>query len=164
MAGERSTSNGIQVSSYLGRLRKWVLLKGHRLHVMALTDGILLAFLMLVSLSPLSPYTDLQTIYLVFSRMIGGNLTIVSIVVVLNQLLISRELQTPDEFRSQMEGVLDYREDIEKVTGRRPPVEPLGLLRFLNESTRGQVQQIEELLDDTSDETIADELAQLSHR
>ena len=159
MAGERSPSNGIQVSSYRGRLRKWFLLEGHRLHVMALTDGILLGFLMLVSLSPVSPYNDLQTIYLVFSRMIGGNLTIVSIVVVLNQLLISRELQTPDELRSQMEGVLDYREDIEEVTGRRPPVEPLGLLRFLNESTRGQVEQIEELLDDTSDETIADELA-----
>lgn len=146
--------------SYYQRFRKWFLLDGNRLHVMAVTDAAILGFLILVTISPLVPYNDLQSVYLVFSRMIGGNITIVSIVVVLNQLLISRELHTPDELRSQMEGVLEYRNDIEDITGQLPPAEPLGLLWFLNKTTHKQVQWLDELLDRADVEpAAADELA-----
>lgn len=145
--------------SWIQQFKEWFLLDGNRLHVMTLTDVAFLIFLTLVSVSPLVAYNDLQSVYLVFSRMIGGNITIVSIVVVLNQLLISRELHTPDELRSQMEGVLEYRDDIEDITGHLPPVEPLGLLLFLNENTHLQVQRLDDLMDDTINEAVADELA-----
>lgn len=161
MSDERSERVAGRGRSLAQRVTEWFLLDGDRLHVMAVTDGVLLAFLTLVSVSPLVPHEDLQAEYLVFSRMIGGNLTIVSIVVVLNQLLISRELHTPDELRSQMEGVLAYRDDIEDVTGQLPPVEPLGLLWFLNENTHEQARRLDDLLDGAVDDPVADELASI---
>lgn len=159
MLGDRPDPEDSGLRSLRHRLREWVLLDGSRLRVMVATDLVILGLLTAVSLSPLTPYDDLQAQYLVFSRMIGGNITIVSIVVVINQLLISRELHTPDELRSQMEGVLEYRHNVEELAGGIPPAEPVGLLDFLNEGTKEQVRRLADLLEGPDGDAIGDELS-----
>lgn len=124
------------------RAREWVLLYGSRGIVAALTAGGVFVALSALVLSPLSPLQNLQSLYYVFSGLLSGNLTIITVVVSINQLLLSREFNTPSQLRSQMEGVIEYRQDVEDDAGQVAPVEPLGFLELLYENTRHEAQRL----------------------
>ena len=73
--------------------------------------GLLLAFLTVFSATGLAPMTDVQSLFYAYSALVGGNITLITVVVSLNQLLLSRELQTPGEVRSQIDNAIDYRSE-----------------------------------------------------
>lgn len=91
---------------------------------------------------PLVPLVDTQALFYAFSALTTGNLTLITVIVSINQLLLSRELKTPDEIRDQIESVLNYRTNIEEATNRIAPVKPLGFLRLLVEGTRQEAQRL----------------------
>ncbi|WP_232687257.1 hypothetical protein [Halobacterium zhouii] len=124
------------------QFREWFLLDGNRGVVAGGITGILFVLVTFVSASGIAPLQDTQPLFYVFSGLLGGNLTIITVVVSINQLLISRELTTPDKLRSQIEGTIEYRNHVEDVSGRTAPVEPLGFLRLLYENTRTTAQQL----------------------
>lgn len=138
--------------------RNWFLLNGHRLHVMALTAVAIFAFLAAVSVSGIAPYRDLQPLYYAFSALLSGNLTVITVVVAINQLLLSRAFHTPSEIKSQIQGVIDYRQDIEDIAGRIAPVEPLGFLRLLVENTRREAQTLGGLTISENSEEVHEEV------
>lgn len=76
----------------------------------------------------------------------------------ISQLLLSKELKTPNELRSQMEGVVDYRRDVEAAAGRAAPVVPLEFLRLLIESTRQKAQRLGGLTTSELDGEASDEV------
>jgi hypothetical protein len=119
-----------------GKLKRWLFLDGSRTAVATILSGLLFAFFLAVSLSRFSPLKSYRPLLYVLSGLIGGNLTIVTVVVSINQLLLSRELHTPPQLESQIDGMVAYRSDIEDAAGRVAPVEPLGFLRLLVETTR----------------------------
>lgn len=88
------------------------------------------------------PLFDLQALFYVYSGLITGNFTLITVVVSINQLLLSRELQTPGELRTQIENVIEYRRDVEGAADEIAPVQPLGFLRLLVEATREQAQRL----------------------
>ncbi|WP_336363586.1 hypothetical protein [Halalkalicoccus salilacus] len=88
------------------------------------------------------PLLDLQALFYVYSGLITGNFTLITVVVSINQLLLSRELQTPGELRTQIENVIEYRRDVEGAADEIAPVQPLGFLRLLVEATREQAQRL----------------------
>lgn len=124
------------------RAREWFLLEGHRLHVTGLAVLALLAVISALVFSSLVPLQNVQPLYYVYGGMISGNLTVVTVVVAINQLLLSRELSTPNELVAEIEGIVDYRRDIETFAGRIAPVDPPGFLRLLVESTRQEAQTL----------------------
>lgn len=151
LADENGPPTGDEYSSGNGRpvfdgLRAgvvdWVLLYGNRQLVAAgLTAGFAASFAAFVLLG-LVPLVETQALFYAYSGLIAGNLTLITVVVSINQLLLSRELQSPDELRSQIEGVVDYREEVEAATGEIAPVKPLGFLRLLLEATREEAQRL----------------------
>jgi len=90
--------------------------------------------------------------------LISGNLTIVTVVVSINQLLLSRELRTPSELETEIEGMVDYRRKIEDAAGQVAPVEPLGFLRLIFETARQQAQQLGGLAVTETDERVAEDV------
>jgi len=130
------------LNSKADSLAEWVLLDGNRLAVAAVVLAILAGVFTVVELLGWVPLESYQPLFYVFSGLIGGNLTLITVVVSINQLLLGRELETPGELESEMENVVQYREAVEDAAGKLAPVKPLGFLQLLFESTRQQAQRI----------------------
>lgn len=114
------------IDSWSARARKWVLLDGNRLLVAGATMAALsVSFGALVS-SGLVPLHWTQPVFYVFSALIGGNMTLITVVVSINQLLLSREMKSPGELESQIEEGIEYRREVEDAADEVAPVQPLG--------------------------------------
>ena len=158
MTADGKTASGTGQITRRARLKTWFLLDGPRKVVAGITALSLLLFFLAVSVSRFDPLGDLEPLYYVLGGLIGGNLTIITVVVSINQLLLSQEMGTPSELRSEIDGILDYRREIEEFTGEVPPVEPLGFLRLLLETTRQRAQHLGGLSVSETSEDVSGEL------
>lgn len=138
----RNTSVGPTSSSWRRRISDWLLLSGDRTLVALVITGFFFGFFSSLSILNVVPLFDLQALFYVYSGLITGNFTLITVVVSINQLLLSRELQTPGELRTQIENVIEYRRDVEGAADEIAPVQPLGFLRLLVEATREQAQRL----------------------
>ena len=149
---------GTIVESTVGDLADWLLLNGGRVTVALAFTGLLAAFFAVFPATGLAPMQDLQPVFYAYSALIAGNITLVTVVVSLNQLLLSRELQTPGEVRRQMGEAIDYRSNVEAATGEIAPVEPLGFLQLLVEAAREEAQRLGGLARDHDGEILGEEI------
>lgn len=100
------------------RLREWFLLDGNRLLIAA---AILLSLFVALQFVPVAtPDGTLPNAGLtrLFSAFIGGNLTLITVVLSINQLVLSRELRTPNELNDEIDAAVDYRDDV-SISGKR---------------------------------------------
>lgn len=128
--------------SWRRRISEWLLLTGDRSVVALMITSLFFGFFSSLSILDVVPLFDLQALFYVYSGLITGNFTLITVVVSINQLLLSRELQTPGELRTQIENVIEYRRDVEGAADEIAPVQPLGFLRLLVEATREQAQRL----------------------
>ncbi len=79
---------------------RWLLVTGNRLVVAAvLLSSILFLLVLFMSVGVLSGRPS-SPMYLLFSALLGGNSTLISVVLSINQLVLSRELGATGEFHS----------------------------------------------------------------
>lgn len=122
---------------------EWILFKGNRLAV----SGVLLTglFLFIVSITAIGvpAVRDKNPLQLLFSAFIGGNLTLITIILSINQLVLSRQLETPGEVRNQTKKTAEFRRDAATATERRvmPALPP----DFMSELVQGVQQQLQTL-------------------
>lgn len=138
----RRGGGGRTVATYREKCVDWILLSGDREVVALGIVGNFGAFFAVLVLSDLVPLTNVQALFYAYSGLVTGNLTLVTVVVSINQLLLSRELQTPGELESQIGNVVEYRGEVEGAAGEIAPVKPLGFLRLLVEMTRERAQRL----------------------
>lgn len=118
----------------LGRIRRglrkirsdpyqWFVLVGDRLVVAGLLT-VVFTFLVwvLVAADVVRVHDTTDVVYLL-QGLLAGNVTLVTIVLSINQLVLSRELRSPGELQEQIGSVLEYRTDVEETIGRNvvPP-------------------------------------------
>ena len=144
--------------STLTKATDWLLLRGGRVTVALGFAGLLLAFFAVFSATGLAPMTDVQSLFYAYSTLVGGNITLITVVVSLNQLLLSRELQTPGEVRSQIDNAIDYRSEVEAVTGKIAPVEPVGFLQLLIQGAREKAQRLGGIARDDAGQVVCQEI------
>lgn len=111
---------------------QWLLLDGDRLVVAGLV--LFGTFLLLVGLGSLG-FIDLHdegAVRGVASGFIPGLIAFLSIVLAINQLVLSQEFGSADEIRDRIESIREYRHDVEDIAGTGPsPVLPSGFLSFV---------------------------------
>jgi hypothetical protein len=130
------------VEAYWKRAVGWFFLTGDRIGIAVGTVVLLgLFFGILVGLD-VAPLRNTQALFYAYSGLITGNLTLITVVASINQLLLSRELNTPGEHRTQMDQVIEYRTEIEEATDSIAPVTPLEFLQLLVEGTREEAQRL----------------------
>lgn len=132
-----STANSFRAKSV-----EWLLLEGDRNLVAIGIAGAFLVFFAVLTLLRVVPLTNTQALWYAYGGLTAGNLTLITVVVSINQLLLSRELHTPGELRTQIEDIIEYREDVEEAMGQIAPAKPLGFLRLLVEGTRQEAQRL----------------------
>ncbi|MFD1587935.1 hypothetical protein ACFR9U_13180 [Halorientalis brevis] len=142
----------------------WLLLAGNRL---VIAGGlVLLVFLCLVGVGVTfgtAVFRAHSPVYFLFSSLLTGNLTVLTVVVSINQLVLSRELGEPGELRTRIEETLDYRSTVESVAGTPvSPSSPGKFLRFLHETIAEQGEKLDERATAATDSDLQDRLESLS--
>nr|WP_284014657.1 hypothetical protein [Halobaculum sp. DT92] len=95
-----------------------------------------------------------------FQPLIGGIVTGVTLVLTLNQLVLSQELGAVGDQRERMEGATGFRRDVADALGRDVmPPEPAAFLRELVIAAGQRADDVEEAL--SADESLADDAERL---
>ncbi|QCS42912.1 hypothetical protein [Natrinema versiforme] len=143
MVGSTSEDEAKPVSdTATARLKQWLLLDGDRFVIAAAIAAAFGIAYVALSIVGIAPIANGQPLFYAFSGLISGNFTLITVVVSINQLLLSQELQSPGELESEIEDTVDYREEVEAVSNQTAPAEPSGFLRLVVESARRDAQRL----------------------
>ncbi|MDZ7701217.1 MAG: hypothetical protein U5J98_03670 [Halobacteriales archaeon] len=141
-----------------GRRRRvvdWLLLTGSRLWVTAGVLAVIAALLWAAVLTGLAPLVERTPILFLLFALIGGNVTLITIVVSISQFILSRHLETPGQIRQRLRDLVGYREEVGEMTGERVlPVTPGGFMLLLFRSIVRDADALREQEWDVSDAAV----------
>ncbi|ADJ14663.1 hypothetical protein [Halalkalicoccus jeotgali] len=127
--GEERT--GPTTGSESGLLR-WILLDGNRFLIAAgilAVSGLVLAAL---TAADVVGFTNESSINRLANGMVAGTFSVVTIVITINQLILSRQFAAASQLRERLDGVMELREDIaQKADVHASPAEPTALLEVV---------------------------------
>ncbi|WP_336365392.1 hypothetical protein [Halalkalicoccus salilacus] len=135
----------------LMRLNRWVLVGGILVVVFTgLVGGTRLG---------LDPFRALVAnhgaMWWIFSNFIGAIITGVTLVVTLNQLVLSQELGAVGEQRDRMQASMDFRQDIEDTIDLDvSPPEPAAFMKMLVDRADTQAEDLRDVMEDERDEEL----------
>lgn len=146
--GEERT--GSTTGSARGPLR-WVLLDGNRFLIAAgilAVSGVVLAAL---TAADVIAFTNESSVNRLANGMVAGTFSVVTIVITINQLILSRQFAAARQLRERLDGVMELREDIErKADVHTSPAEPTELLAVAMGAVEdGAIRLEETVADDT---------------
>jgi hypothetical protein len=125
------------------RAVQWVLLDGNRL---AVAGGLLAVLLVAYTALQLVGFTAVQefgALSTAFGALVSGNITLITVVLSINQLVLSRALGGIGALKSNIEEVSDYRERVRQETDQEvAPEEPEAFLELLLRSTREEANRL----------------------
>lgn len=139
------------------RVKLWLLLNADRRVVAAVPLG--LVFVSLVVLGVLDPaplpraVASTDPIETVFQGFLTATITGVTLVVTINQLVLSQELGAIGDQRERMAGAMDFREDVESaIESPISPPEPSSFLRAIVDVTQTRANALEEAVSESRNE------------
>ncbi|MFC4439078.1 MULTISPECIES: hypothetical protein [Natrialbaceae] len=140
----------------------WTVIEGNRLVVAGtLLGGILLLLLALLAVN-LFPRAPGDPLYLLISAFLGGNLTLITVVIAINQLVFSQELGSPGDLEQRTRNAVEYRNQVQEVMDREvSPVMPGSFLLVLHENLGKRAQALRETITNPGDDDLAAEIDEL---
>ncbi|ELY44679.1 hypothetical protein [Natronorubrum sulfidifaciens] len=136
------TDIGSQADS-LTRVREWVLVEGDRTVIAASISLLVFGFFLgLIEIGIISVTND-DSVTRLAGGMIAGTFSLVTLVVSINQLILSQEFASGNDARDQLEGIMDIRSDIAtQATVPATPASPTKLLELLIETIATQASEL----------------------
>ncbi len=127
---------------------EWLLADGNRLTVAALITAAVFGLLLLFGEIGVIAFENDDSVTRLAGGMIAGSFSLVTLVVSINQLILSREFAAADEFRDRLSGVMEFRRDVEEL-GEVPasPAEPGTLFDLIVTATGDRAARLEEAAD-----------------
>lgn len=139
------------------RVKLWLLLDADRRLIAAIP--LVLVFVSLVVLGTLDPaplrqaVASADPIETVFQAFLTAIITGVTLVVTINQLVLSQELGAVGDQRERMAGAMDFREDVETVLEAPiSPPEPSSFLRAIVDVTQTRANDLSEAVSESRNE------------
>ncbi len=114
----------------MSQFTQWTLLKGNRQYVAGLILLVSVVFLGVMLTVDILSVRDEAALTRLFSGFVGGNLTLLTVVITINQLIISREFGSPDEINTRIREIMEFRHEVEQTADAK--VSPVTLDRFLD--------------------------------
>lgn len=145
------------------RLKIWLLLKANRWLIVSFLAASIFSTLVLVGTFGPAPVPVLlqyqDPIDTMFQGLISGVITGVTLVLTINQLVLSQELGPIGNQRDRMKGAMNFREDIEDATALAvSPSQPSAFLRALIEATRRKATLLGDAVGTDVDDGVRDEI------
>ena len=145
-------------SGALGRLRRWVLIDGNRWALAAILAGFVFAFVLLVGTldggfrEAVRAKDPVET---AFSGLATGIITGVTLVVTIDQLVLSQQLGPLAEQREQLDESLQFHREVERLVEGTSPAEPGAFIAAVVETIDGRAAALVESVADDEDEFAA---------
>ncbi|WP_290819527.1 hypothetical protein [Halovivax sp.] len=133
----------------LRRVQEWFLVDGDRLFVAALLSiAVFLSMLALGEVGLISFAND-DSITRLAGGMIAGTFSLVTLVVSINQLILSREFTAAGEARDQIDGVVSFRRDVAKAAAvPAAPAAPTKLLELIVATIHHRADALDDAVSD----------------
>ncbi len=154
--------------SILQRLRafdlgQWTLMRLNRWVLSGVLLVVVFAGLVSGARLGLDPFRALvanhDTMWWIFSNFIGAIITGVTLVVTLNQLVLSQELGAVGEQRERMSESMDFRQTVEDTIDIDvSPPEPASFMKMLVERSRAQAEELRNVMEDERDEELKEKV------
>jgi len=136
----------------------WLLSDANRwLIVGVLAVGVFLAFVLFGLLKSVPLRTTMASgdmVETLFAGMIGAIITGTTLVVTINQLVLSQEIGSLGNQRSRMDSTLDVRRSTDDLFGETTPAEPAAYLDALIATTERRADKLREALDGSDQQSL----------
>ena len=125
---------------------EWLLLRGHRVLITALVLAIIatVTFLLIeFDVLEAGPSSSMPTL---LSGIVAGQLTLLTVTLSINQLILSRMFASPPEIRERLQGTVDFRGRVGDVVGEgTPPVNPQPFLETIARALSARAEELAEI-------------------
>ncbi|MGM0421358.1 MAG: hypothetical protein ACQEQG_10220 [Bacillota bacterium] len=144
------------------RIKLWFLMGGRRWFVTGIL--IVIVFIALVTAGYLHPNVETSirssdSVDTLFQALLTAIITGVTIVVTLNQLVLSQELGAVKDQRERMEGALQFREDAaDIIQAQVSPSRPAQFIRALVQVSADRAKDLRESVSDSTDKNFRQEI------
>ncbi|WP_226023989.1 hypothetical protein [Halomicrobium salinisoli] len=133
------------MSDLYKRVMQWILLDGNRHAVAGLFAFASFIILSSLGLSGIIHLGDQAAVRGTVGGFIPGLIAFLSVVLAINQLVLSQEFGSAGEVRNRITQVREYRQDVEETADMGPsPVLPTGFLSFVIQTIEAKATALEE--------------------
>lgn len=138
-------------------LERWILLDGNRIALVALFSGAVFVISLGLGLVGYVPVTDPRTATTLVAAIVGGTLPFITIVLAINQLVLSQELGWPGDLTERFDGMTSFRREVERLTGTPvSPAAPADFLQLIVGTVVGRAETLQPAADAVDDPAVAD--------
>ena len=138
----------------------WLLLEADRLAIVGgLALAVFVAFMLFGLFKPLSITTTMESsdmVEKVFSALLGAIITSTTLVVSINQLVLSQEIGSLGTQRSRMDTTMDFYQNTDELLETTTPSDPSVLLERLIETTKERALALREAVAGTENNDLRD--------
>ena len=153
-----STDNTLRERTDVNKYWFWLLLEANRWVVAgALASLIFLVFMIWGVMKPVSLHSTMQSsdmVETVFAGLVGAIITGTTLVVTINQLVLSQEIGSLGNQRSRMDVTMDYRQNTDSLLGMTTPADPATYLHALIETSEQRAQTLRDTLSETEHQAL----------
>ncbi|WP_254528216.1 hypothetical protein [Natrinema gelatinilyticum] len=153
---ERLESYGADIgarSRPFPRAREWLLVEGDRVVLTGLLSVVVFVVLLGLHEVGFISFVNPNSVTRVASGMIAGTFSLVTLVVSINQLILSQEFATAGSAQERLESVIDFRADVaDEASVAASPVSPTKLLELLVESISRDAAAVTDAVADHDEE------------
>ncbi|MFC4552994.1 MULTISPECIES: hypothetical protein [Halorussus] len=164
--GDISTANTLRERAGESRLKLWLLLKTSRLVVTGvLAAAVFVAFVVAGALMPSSFRSIIASsavLDYIFSTMLGAVITGTTLVVTINQLVLSQETGPLGDQRKRMSDAMDFRTYAGELMGETTPSDPSAFLQGIVGVSEDRANHLREVMADSDDEDLRDEVEEFT--
>ena len=126
-------------------VKRWVLLDGNRYLLSGLLALVVFCVCAVIGLAGFVPVTDPGTATTLVAAIVGGTLPFITIVLAINQLVLSEEMGWTGELEERYERMTSFRREVEETTGTSvSPAAPSAFLQVIVAAVVRRAQQFDE--------------------
>lgn len=127
---------------------EWLFLSGDRTTV-ALAIGAFMTLVVGLALAAFQPELDGQRMRWLLNGIVNGLLSLVTVILTINQLILSRQFGSPQDQYDSLAERINFREDVEDLVGGViAPSQPAGFLAVLFRALRGRARTFGRMVDE----------------
>lgn len=157
-----STENTMRRRAGENRAKFWIILTGNRWVLAgAMALVIFIAFVLFGAFEFPTLRTTMRTsdpVETAFQGLIGAIITGTTLVVSINQLVISEEIGPVGEQRARMDTAMDYRQNTDELFGSVSPSKPSGFLRELVETSARRAKAMKAAISENDNDDLREDI------
>lgn len=159
ISGTDNPSDLIHESVATSPIRRWILLDGNRYILSLLLSGVVFLLVAALVVVGYIPVTQPGTATRLVAAIVGGTLPFITIVLAINQLVLSQELGWAGELDNRFKAMTSFRREVETLTETPvSPAAPADFLQLLVETVVARAESLRPTIDELDDSDLMIEM------